>query len=93
MCLTKTKSAEVFIKNRLGLHARAAAQLVRAAGAYNADIRIIKNGKAANARSVMSLISLDCVCNTRVIIETEGEDALIALQTLIHIIEDRFGEE
>jgi phosphocarrier protein len=93
MCLTKTKSAEVVIKNRLGLHARAAAQLVRAAGSYSADIRLVKNGETADARSVLGLISLGCVCDTRIIIEAEGDDAQTALQALIHIIEDRFGEE
>lgn len=92
MCVVES-SVQLTIKNRLGLHARAAAKLVKAAGAYQAEIRLIKDGSAADARSVLSLISLGCDYDSRVIIEAEGVDARSAVQTLSGIIEDRFGEE
>ena len=94
MCVSESSSsAELTIKNRLGLHARAAAKLVRAAGEYQAEIRLIKNGETADARSVLSLISLGCPYSTKVKIEAEGIDAQHAVAALSSIIEDRFGEE
>ncbi|MDR0881387.1 MAG: HPr family phosphocarrier protein [Candidatus Adiutrix sp.] len=88
-----SSSAELTIKNRLGLHARAAAQLVRAASCFQAAIRLVKNGEAADARSVLGLISLGCAYDSLVTIEAEGVDAHLAIQALTTIIEDRFGEE
>jgi len=92
MCVVES-SAQLTIRNRLGLHARAAAKLVKAAGAYQAEIRLIKDGAAADARSVLSLISLGCDYASRVTIEAEGVDARSAVAALSGIIEDRFGEE
>lgn len=94
MCVVES-SAQLTIKNRLGLHARAAAKLVKAAGDYKAEIRLIKDkgGASADARSVLSLISLGCDYDSRVTIEAEGVDARSAVQALSGIIENRFGEE
>lgn len=94
MCVPESSSARLIIKNRLGLHARAAAKLVRAAGEYQADIRLIRDdGTEADARSVLSLISLGCDYDSRVTIAAEGIDAGRAIEALSGIIEDRFGEE
>ncbi len=93
MCVLESSSAELTIKNRLGLHARAAAKLVKAAGEYQSDIRVIRNGTRADARSVLSLISLGCGYDSKVVIEAEGVDAHRAVSALSSIIEDRFGEE
>lgn len=86
-------SAELTIKNRLGLHARAAAKLVRAAGGYQSEIRVVKDGEIADARSVLSLISLGCAYDSRIVIEAEGVDAKNAVMALSSIVEERFGEE
>ncbi|MGL4209727.1 MAG: HPr family phosphocarrier protein [Candidatus Adiutrix sp.] len=93
MCTTETTSTELTIKNRLGIHARAAAKLVEAAGQYQAEIRVVKNGEEADAKSVLSLISLGCAYDSKVMIKAEGEDAKGAVLALSHIIENRFGEE
>lgn len=93
MCVQESSSAELVIKNRLGLHARAAAQLVKAASEYEAEIKVVKNGEAADARSVLSLISLGCAYDCAVRIEAEGSDAPRAVSALKDIIENRFGEE
>lgn len=93
MCVPECRSAELTIKNRLGLHARAAAKLVRAAEEYKAEIRLIKDGEAADARSVMGLISLGCAYDCKIVLEAEGIDAHNAVTALSNIIEDRFGEE
>ncbi len=93
MCVVESSSTELTIKNRLGLHARAAAKLVIAAGDYQADIRLLAGKDAADARSVLSLISLGCVYNSKVVIEAEGVDAKHAVIALSQIIENGFGEE
>ncbi len=93
MCVQAVSSADLVIKNRLGLHARAAAKLVRAASEYESDIRVVKGGEAADARSVLSLISLGCSYDCPVRIEAEGRDAPRAVSALTDIIENRFGEE
>ncbi|MDL2226667.1 HPr family phosphocarrier protein [Deltaproteobacteria bacterium OttesenSCG-928-M10] len=93
MCVLEISSAELTIKNRLGLHARAAAKLVRAAGGYQAEIRVVKDGEIADARSVLSLISLGCAYDSRIVIEAEGVDAKNAVMALRSIVEERFGEE
>ena len=93
MCVCESSSAELTIKNRLGLHARAAAKLVQAAGDYQSEIRLVKNGEAADVRSVLSLISLGCAYDSRVTLEASGIDARLAVTALSDIIEGRFGEE
>ena len=91
MSITETR--DLIITNRLGLHARAAAKLVQAIGAYQADIRLVKDGEKADARSVLSLISLGCAEGARVTVEAEGADALPALLTIQNLVAERFGEE
>jgi len=94
MCLSASvSSAELTIKNRLGLHARAAAKLVKAAGEYQADIKLVKNGEEADARSVLSLISLGCPYDTKVMLKAQGIDADVAVVALSNLIQSGFGEE
>jgi phosphotransferase system HPr (HPr) family protein len=88
-----TETRELVIINRLGLHARAAAKLVQAAQAYQADIRLVKDGEKADARSLLSLISLGCAEGSRVTVEAEGADALNAVLAVKTLFEERFGEE
>lgn len=90
---TGSASAELTIKNRLGLHARAAAKIVRAAEEFKSDIKFVKDGQEVDARSVLSLLSLGCAYDSQVIILAAGDDAQAAVSTLSGIIEDRFGEE
>ena len=94
MCVVSSiSSAELTIKNRLGLHARAAAKLVKAAGEYQADIKLLKGLEEADARSVLSLISLGCPFDTKVVLTAEGVDADMAVVALSSLIQSGFGEE
>ncbi|MDR1658148.1 MAG: HPr family phosphocarrier protein [Deltaproteobacteria bacterium] len=86
-------SRKVTIKNRLGLHARAAAKLAMAAQAFKADVSLYHEQFEADVRSILSLISLGCAYNSEVVLQAAGEDASDALKTLTAIIENRFGEE
>jgi phosphocarrier protein len=84
---------EVTIVNRLGLHARAAARLVQLAQRFSAEVELEKDGEAADAKSVLSLLTLACPLGTRVILRTKGPDAAPALEALTELIENKFGEE
>jgi len=88
-----TETREIIITNRLGLHARAAAKLVRTVEAYQAEVRLVKDGEKADARSVLSLISLGCAEGARVTVEAEGSDALSAVLAIQNLVTEGFGEE
>ena len=88
-----TETRELVIKNRLGLHARAAAKLVQAVEAYQAEICLVKDGGKADARSLLSLISLGCAEGSRVTVVAEGVDALSAVLAVKSLFEEHFGEE
>ncbi|HLF67347.1 MAG TPA: HPr family phosphocarrier protein [Gammaproteobacteria bacterium] len=86
-------SEKIFIINRLGLHARAAAKLVATAGRYQANISVVCKGKTANAKSIMAIMMLAASQNTEVELRAEGEDEKQALSAMIELIQDKFGEE
>ncbi len=81
------------IRNKLGLHARAAALLVKMANNYAADITIEKDGIEVNGKSIMGILMLAASRGTRITLKVEGKDAAEAMQTLGQLIEHRFGEE
>ncbi|MDR1487690.1 MAG: HPr family phosphocarrier protein [Deltaproteobacteria bacterium] len=84
---------KVVIKNRLGLHARAAAKLAKAAGSFKSEVTLAKDELEVDARSILSLLSLGCAYNSQVVLKAAGVDAKDALRALLAIIEDGFGEE
>jgi phosphocarrier protein HPr len=81
------------IRNRLGLHARAAALLVKIANGFNANIMIEKDGVEVNGKSIMGILMLAASRGTKITVRVEGNDAAEALQTLGKLIENKFGEE
>jgi phosphotransferase system HPr (HPr) family protein len=85
----------VVVVNRLGLHARAAAKLVRAAGAFRSVIRIerVDGGASADAKSILSVLMLAAARGTELKIAVEGPDAAPAVEAVCALIEDGFGEE
>ena len=84
----------VKIVNRLGLHARAAAKLVRAAGAFRSTLKLVRldRGGAADAKSILSVLMLAASCGTELIVTAEGEDEAPALDSLCRLIGGGFGE-
>ncbi len=80
------------IKNKLGLHARAAGLLVRTANKYKAEISIEKDGMVANAKSIMGVMMLAAAMGSRINIKAEGTDARKAVRALGRLIESKFGE-
>ena len=83
---------ETRIINRLGLHARAAAKLVRLANEFNSDIRVLRAGQSANAKTIMEVLILGAALNDELVVETEGDDEEGAAESLIRLIESRFEE-
>lgn len=84
---------EITIINKLGLHARAAAKLVKEAARFSAQIEIEKNGNRVNAKSIMGVMMLAASCNTVVQIHAQGDDQEQALEAIETLINDRFGED
>ncbi len=80
------------IKNELGLHARAAAQFVQTANKFRADITVSKDGEDVNGKSILSLMMLAAPIGSEILLKAEGEDALDMLESLLRLIENRFGE-
>jgi phosphocarrier protein HPr len=81
------------IKNKLGLHARAAGLLVQKANQFACDIKIEKDGLEVNAKSIMGVMMLAAAKDSRVTLQAEGADAQQALQALGDLFEGKFGEE
>ncbi|MFQ6077759.1 MAG: HPr family phosphocarrier protein [Thermodesulfobacteriota bacterium] len=81
------------IKNKLGLHARAAALLVQRANQFACDIKIEKDGLEVNAKSIMGVMMLAAAKDSRVTVKVEGAGYQEALEALGELFEDKFGEE
>ncbi|AFE10029.1 HPr family phosphocarrier protein [Corallococcus exercitus] len=80
------------IINALGLHARAAAQMVKVANRFKSEVSIQASGQRANAKSIMGVLMLAAAQGTKVKLTCKGEDAEACLSELKKLIEDRFGE-
>ncbi len=83
---------EAVIVNSLGLHARPAAQIVRLANRFAADITIAKDGSGVNAKSIMGVMMLAAECGSSVSIRAEGADADAAVTALAELVAQGFGE-
>ncbi|HLN91923.1 MAG TPA: HPr family phosphocarrier protein [Patescibacteria group bacterium] len=84
---------EFDILNRLGLHARAAAQLVRLANGFACEIRLAKDGMEVNGKSIMGVLMLAAPKDTKILIRAIGLDAEEALAAIGELIARKFGEE
>ena len=84
--------AETEIINKLGLHARASAKLTQLAASFDSDVWMEKNSRRINAKSIMGVMMLAAGKGSTVAIETIGADEQPALDSIIKLIEDKFGE-
>ena len=82
----------ITISNKLGLHARASAKLTKLAGSFKSEIHLSRNGRRVNAKSIMGVMMLAAAKGTTVTIETDGADEAEAMQALLALINDYFGE-
>jgi len=83
----------VTIINKLGLHARAAAKLIGVTGKFGCDIKITKDGKTVDAKSIMAIMMLAASQGTDLIIQTDGDDESAAMDAVFEIINNRFDED
>jgi len=83
---------EVEIVNNLGLHARASAKLTQLAARYACEVSLSRNGRKVNAKSIMGVMMLAANKGSKVVLETDGDDEVIAIDALAALIADKFGE-
>ncbi|HET8633902.1 MAG TPA: HPr family phosphocarrier protein [Gemmatimonadales bacterium] len=83
---------EAQIVNQLGLHARPAAQLVRAAASFASDIRLEKDGMEVNGKSIMGVMMLAAEFGSTVSVRADGPDEAEAVAALCALIAEGFGE-
>ena len=84
--------AEVQIINKLGLHARASAKLTQLASGFESEVWMEKGSRRVNAKSIMGVMMLAAGKGSMVTIETIGEDEQAALDAIVRLIDDKFGE-
>jgi len=82
----------ITISNKLGLHARASAKLTKLATGFKSEVFMSRNGRKVNAKSIMGVMMLAAGMGVEVEIETEGDDEQAALDAIVALINDRFGE-
>ena len=81
------------ILNKLGLHARAAAKVVSAANEFKSDIVLVKDGKNADARSIMKLLMLSASKGSNISVEVDGTDQRDAMQSIEKLFNNKFDEQ
>lgn len=86
--------ARITVVNRLGLHARAAAQLVRLAGSFKSTVMLLHPGRnvSANAKSILSVLTLAASVGTELLVTVDGVDEELAIAEIATLFANRFGE-
>lgn len=85
---------KITIINKLGLHARAAACFVKLAGEYQSDVTLERNhNQIVNGKSIMGVMMLAASQGTELFLVTEGEDEVVAIEALVQLVSNRFGEQ
>ena len=84
--------ATTTISNKLGLHARASAKLTKLAGGFPCEVWIAKGERRVNAKSIMGVMMLAAGLGSEIELETEGEQEAEAMQALLVLLADKFGE-
>lgn len=93
MTTAQSHKAEVLIRNKKGLHARASAKFVKCAESFAARISVSRDGHSVGGTSIMGLLTLAASQGTTITIVAEGEQAREALMALMALVKDGFGEE
>ncbi|MEA3395600.1 MAG: HPr family phosphocarrier protein [Pseudomonadota bacterium] len=84
--------ASATISNKLGLHARASAKLTKLAGSFPCEIWIARGERRVNAKSIMGVMMLAAGIGTTVELDAEGDRAQEAIDAMVALINDKFGE-
>ena len=87
------KKRELLIENKLGLHARAAAQIVKTASGFTARILLSKDGVEVDGKSIMGIMMMAAARGTTVLVQANGVDEDRALDGMEKLFKDKFGEK
>ena len=82
----------IVISNKLGLHARASAKLTKMAGSFACDVWLSRGERRVNAKSIMGVMMLAAGKGVEITIETVGDQEEQAMQALVQLMNDKFGE-
>jgi phosphocarrier protein HPr len=82
----------ITISNKLGLHARASAKLTKLASSYHCEVWMARGGRRINAKSIMGVMMLAAGKGIEVMVETDGAQEKEAMEALLALIHDKFGE-
>lgn len=91
--MTVQHEGSVRIQNRLGLHARPAAEFVKLAGRFSSDVWVEKNEIEVNGKSIMGVMMLAAEAGSEIRIRAAGDDAEAAVDALVDLVASGFGEE
>ena len=80
------------ISNKLGLHARASAKFTKLAGSFRSEVWMSKGERRVNAKSIMGVMMLAAGIGVTVVVETDGDREQQAMDALLALINDKFGE-
>jgi len=83
----------IIIKNRLGLHARAAVKFVNTANRFSADVKIEKDGSEIDGKSILGILTLAATQGTEIVLRVDGADEESALKALVTLINTKFDEK
>ncbi len=83
---------DVQVRNRLGMHARAAVRFVQSANGFKSEVKVIKDGTEANGKSIMGLLTLVAAHGVSMKVVCEGDDAEAAVAALADLVASGFGE-
>lgn len=87
------KKKELLIENRLGLHARAAAQIVKTASGFSSKILLSKDGIEVDGKSIMGIMMMAAAKGSALLVSAEGADEDQALASMERLFKDKFGEK
>jgi len=82
----------ITIKNKLGLHARAAVKFVNLANRFGASVKIVKDGNEIDGKSILGILTLAAVQGSEIVLLVSGKDEDSALKALADLISNRFDE-
>ena len=82
----------VVIRNSLGVHARAAAKFVHAAGAFAARVTVSRGERSADGKSILGILLLAAPRGSEILVTADGDDEMQALEALVRLVDSGFGE-
>jgi len=84
---------KITIRNKLGLHARAAVKFVNLANRFSSSVKIVKDGSEIDGKSILGILTLAATQGTQIRLQISGKDEEAALEALVDLVDKRFDEK